>query len=280
MHDKLLQTTSALRGGTGNDEDENSNVRPLALTANFRGEKALNATSQQLQSPVTRGPGLQSSSKAPAEHGMTNFNTTNQSVQIPIEEMGKEELKVFEFLKSILASSALQHADLSDTGLTEAMILALSKTINKSTSLLSVHLSGNPGLKDHVIRKVQGKLKATYEEPLNKRTFKPLIRLFDNKFGRDQGDEKEKSPPNMRRSILDGIEERDSLSSASLYYHSERHNVDPEKLKEQIAYKNLLIEKEALVQLDDGKMSRDHKRHFMVQRVLGHDLEMPGASEW
>ena len=79
------------------------------------------------------------------------------------------------------------------------MLLVLSKTISRSLSLLSVHLSGNPGLKDHIIRKVQGKLKATYEEPLNKRTFKPLIRMYDNKNGIDHKKrEKEEQPPNKR----------------------------------------------------------------------------------
>ena len=42
----------------------------------------------------------------------------------------------------------------------------------------------------------------------------------------------------------------------------------------------MMKEKEAVVPLDDGKISRDHGRHFMVSRVLGHDLDMPGASEW
>ena len=32
--------------------------------------------------------------------------------------------------------------------------------------------------------------------------------------------------------------------------------------------------------LDDAKISRDHERHFMVSRVLGHELDIPGASEW
>ena len=47
-----------------------------------------------------------------------------------------------------------------------------------------------------------------------------------------------------------------------------------------MAYKSLLIEKEPAISQDDGKISRDHKRHFSVSRVIGHDLEMPGAIEW
>ena len=75
------------------------------------------------------------------------------------------------------------HLNLSDCGLTEPMLLDLSKHINQSIALLSVHLSGNPGLKDHVIRKIQGKLKATYEIPMLKQTFKPMIRDYNNKHG-------------------------------------------------------------------------------------------------
>lgn len=62
----------------------------------------------------------------------------------------------------------------------------------------------------------------------------------------------------MRRSILDDIEERESITSNSLYFHSEKHRIEPEKLKEQLAYKNMLIEKEAILPYDDGKISRDH----------------------
>jgi len=129
-----------------------------------------------------------------------------------------------------------------------------------------VHLSGNPGLKDHVIRKIQGKLKATYEAPCLKQTFMPLIRQYNNKHGITDdpnlnGGAKEQ---NRRNSILDGIEERDSLSSGSLYDYSEKYKEDPARLKEQIGYKNLMREKEAMTAIDDCKMSRDMQRHFMV----------------
>ena len=75
-----------------------------------------------------------------------------------IKELSYEEEVLVDYLISMLKSPVLQHVDLSDTGLTEGILLKLSKTINTSTSLLSVHLSGNPGLKDHIIRKIQGKL--------------------------------------------------------------------------------------------------------------------------
>lgn len=60
------------------------------------------------------------------------------------------------------------HLDISDCGLTEGILLKLSKVINQSNSINSVHMSGNPGLKDEVVNKIQGKLKATYEKPLLK----------------------------------------------------------------------------------------------------------------
>ena len=31
---------------------------------------------------------------------------------------------------------------------------------------------------------------------------------------------------------------------------------------------------------DDAKVSRDLKRHFIVQRVLGHEIDMPGTVNW
>ena len=137
--------------------------------------------------------------------------------------------------------------------------------MNKSVTLLSVHLSGNPGLKDHVIRKIQGKLKATYEAPCLKQTFKPLIRQYNNKHGiSDDPKLGGAKVQNRRDSILAGIEERDSLSSGSLYDYSEKDKEDPVRLKEQITYKNLMREKEALTAIDDCKISRDMQRHFMV----------------
>ena len=56
--------------------------------------------------------------------------------------------------------------------------------------------------------------------------------------------------------------------------------MDPNKLKDQLNFKNMLREKEAMVPIDDAKISRDHKRHFMVSRTLGHNLEITGSSEW
>ena len=190
--------------------------------------------------------------------------------------LGKEEEAVFDCLKLIIKSQALQHLNLSDTGLTENMLLLLSKTIKVSHCLLSVHLSGNPGVKDHIMQRFEGKLKATYETPLQKQTFKSLLKLYDNKYGLADANKGK----NMRDSYLDHMEERDSLSSGSLNFHSEKHKIDPKKLKEQIMFKNNLIEKEASIPMDDAKVDRDHKRHFMVTRVLGHDLDMPGASDW
>ena len=52
--------------------------------------------------------------------------------------------------------------------------------------------------------------------------------------------------------MLKDIQERDdSVSSGSLYDYSEKHQVAPEKLKDQIAYKALMREKEPLLPVDD-----------------------------
>ena len=42
-------------------------------------------------------------------------------------------------------------------------------------------------------------------------------------------------------------------------------------------YKSLSREKEALMPVDDGKLSRDHGRHFIITRQLGIDFVTPGA---
>ena len=74
--------------------------------------------------------------------------------------------------------------------------------------------------------RIQGKLKATYELPLPHQTFQPLIRMYDNKHGIATSEEKK----NVQKSILEDLEERDSLTSGSLYFNSEKHKIEPEKL--------------------------------------------------
>ena len=128
--------------------------------------------------------------------------------------MSEQEKQVLENLQGVLRSQTLMHLDLSDCGLTEQILIQLSKSINNSMSLLSAHLSGNPGLKDHVIAKITGKLKASYEPPMLKQTFKPLIKLYNNRYGiRPPASQTDTPYTNMRDKILEEIEERDSLSS-------------------------------------------------------------------
>ena len=56
--------------------------------------------------------------------------------------------------KMINKSEKLLHLDLTDCGLRDNVLLNISKAFKKSLSLLSVHLGGNPGVKDHVVRKI------------------------------------------------------------------------------------------------------------------------------
>lgn len=132
-----------------------------------------------------------------------------------------------------MKSQALQHLNLSDTGLTEYIILMISKMVKASHCLLSLHLSGNPGLKDAVMQRFAGKLMATYETPLLKNSFKQLLQFYNNKLGlpADAVDPADKSKT-MRESILNQVAERDSLNSESLFFHSEQHKLDPQALKE------------------------------------------------
>lgn len=45
----------------------------------------------------------------------------------------------------------LQVLDLSHTGLNYAMLLKVGPTLRKARSLISLNLSGNPGISDHLI---------------------------------------------------------------------------------------------------------------------------------
>ena len=211
---------------------------------------------------------------------LSKFQTTMSKIEEESKVDPQEEL-VCEKLEDLIKSSTLQHLDFSDCGLTENMIMRVIRAISESSSILSAHLSGNPGLKDQVTTEIQDYLKATYEEPILKSTFKPLIRMYDNKHGLKPTSQGMHLPNTVRDSMLTNIKEHEhSVSSGSLYDYSEKHVVHPEKLKEQIAYKALMREKEPLLPIDDSKMSRDHKRHFMISRQLGNDLLTPGVSEW
>jgi len=69
----------------------------------------------------------------------------------------------------------LLHLELSDTGLTKDVITGLIKPIHESTSLISVHLSGNPGLTPDMQQEILCKLNATYEKPLYLKTFQQTV---------------------------------------------------------------------------------------------------------
>lgn len=56
--------------------------------------------------------------------------------------------------KLISKSEKLIHLDLSDCGLRDIVLLNLAKAFKKSLSLLSVHLGGNPGVRDPIVRKI------------------------------------------------------------------------------------------------------------------------------
>ena len=108
----------------------------------------------------------------------------------------------------------------------------MSRRIAVSPSLLSLHLSGNPGLNKLVMSRIQGKLKATYELPLAKQTFKPLIKIYDNRHGGKTAEKKDKVA-NMRENYLDDVESRsDSLDSESLNNYSQKHKIAPQKIQD------------------------------------------------
>jgi hypothetical protein len=56
---------------------------------------------------------------------------------------------------------------LSETGLTQEIIFKLIKAIRSSTSLIGIHLSGNPGITQKIEKQIMSKLNATYEKAIN-----------------------------------------------------------------------------------------------------------------
>lgn len=57
-------------------------------------------------------------------------------------------------LSTILKNEKLYHIDLSELGLTSDIIGRLVPIIKYSTSLIGVHLSGNPGLNQEIERRI------------------------------------------------------------------------------------------------------------------------------
>lgn len=90
----------------------------------------------------------------------------------PIKNLRSEhDQVVLDTLTTILKSEKLYHIDLSELGLTSDIIGRLVPHIKYSTSLIGVHLSGNPGLNPEIERRILLRLKAVYEKPLKLESF-------------------------------------------------------------------------------------------------------------
>jgi hypothetical protein len=55
------------------------------------------------------------------------------------------------------------------------MLRNIAKTASKSTSLLGIHFSGNPGLNSRTIKELIDLFNATWEPPLNKQTLSQFL---------------------------------------------------------------------------------------------------------
>ena len=55
------------------------------------------------------------------------------------------------------------------------MLKHLGKAINTSASLLSIHLSGNPGVRDEPVKKLAAIISATHEKQLAYKTFDQFL---------------------------------------------------------------------------------------------------------
>jgi hypothetical protein len=65
----------------------------------------------------------------------------------------------------------LYHLDFSECGLTADIISRIIKKVRDSTSLIGLHLTGNPGITPEMERRILNTLGATYEKELNLKSF-------------------------------------------------------------------------------------------------------------
>jgi hypothetical protein len=72
--------------------------------------------------------------------------------------------------------------DLSECGLSADMILAIIKSVKQTTSLLALHLSGNPGLSHPVIDSIVERLDAAYEPSLPVKSFLNALQKSETKI--------------------------------------------------------------------------------------------------
>lgn len=90
--------------------------------------------------------------------------------------MTEMERSVASYLQKFISNSQnLIHLDLSDTGLTAKMLKRIGQAINSSASLLSIHLSGNPGVTREHTEKLRSTIAATYETALSHQTFSQFL---------------------------------------------------------------------------------------------------------
>jgi len=81
----------------------------------------------------------------------------------------KDQMYVLELLgKMIKHNLKFLHFDLTSTGLTHRIVEELGKQLRRSRSLLSIHLSGNPGVNDQSSRRLRDRVHARPNEDISR----------------------------------------------------------------------------------------------------------------
>ena len=100
---------------------------------------------------------------------------TQKPPQPTAEDQDGGDAVLTKVLDKLLQSKSLLHLDLSETGLSQAILVALLAPIKKSPCLVGLHLSGNPGLTPQFQSTVEAQLNATYEPRLQMDSFSQVL---------------------------------------------------------------------------------------------------------
>ena len=84
----------------------------------------------------------------------------------------------------IKKNKSLQHLNLDAIGLNEAMVCMIGKTMRRAKSLLSIHMSYNPGTLPRAIQTVQQTIHAKPKKIIQNKDFR--LKVLMSNFANDQ----------------------------------------------------------------------------------------------
>ena len=188
---------------------------------------------------------------------LSSINSTTAEVawydkEVKFSDLSQKVIENLSFL--IKRNKRLQHVNLSNTGLTEYMIVAIGRNMRRAKSLLSIHLCQNKGATPRVKEYLQSRIRCV--PTTEKIKFSPS-EIID-------GMQMINTEMVLKKQLSTGKEEDGEKPIA-------RETI---KVKQNMERKRIF----SLVNEFSDDTATDSKMIFT--RILGHKEDMPGSGQW